>query len=73
MIDRQDAPTPMMKGIFSLYETPQGGFKLVYRVEGEDADRPHIDIPPAMVKVAKTMGDGRGRLGVLLGASQKRN
>lgn len=55
-------PEAMMRGIFSLYETPEGGYKLVYRVNGEEMDRPHIDLPPGMVRMAKMMGEGNGKV-----------
>lgn len=49
-------PEVLMEGRFRLYETPRGGYKLVYRLDSEEKDRPHIDIPAAMVKAAKAMG-----------------
>lgn len=62
MSEIQQAPEAMMRGVFSLYETPEGGYKLVYRVNGEDKDRPHIDLPPGMVRMAKMMGEGNGKV-----------
>src|SRR5208283_227243 len=61
-------PAILMEGRFRLYETPQGGYKLVYRPDGEDQDRPHIDVPAMMVKAAKAMGDkGPGKMGMMFG------
>lgn len=62
------APEVLLAGRFRLYETPNGGYKLVYRVDGEDDDRPHIDVPAAMVKAAKIMGsNGPGAMGKIFG------
>ena len=59
----------LMSGRFRLYETPKGGYKLVYRVDGEAVDRAHIDVPAAMVRAAKAMGDkGPGMMGKMFGA-----
>jgi hypothetical protein len=55
------APTPIMHGEFSLYETPNGGLHLSYRPDGADEDK-HIDIPPMMLKAAKMMGEGKVKL-----------
>lgn len=61
-------PVIIMEGRFRLYETPQGGYKLVYRPDGEEEDRPHIDVPAMMVKAAKAMGDkGPGKMGMMFG------
>jgi hypothetical protein len=54
--EAEPAPGVLMQGRFRLYETPRGGYKLVYRLDNEENDRPHIDVPPAMVKAAKAMG-----------------
>lgn len=62
-------PVVLMSGRFRLYETPRGGYKLVYRVDGEREDRAHIDVPAAMVRAAKAMGDkGPGMMGKMFGA-----
>lgn len=67
-LERQAAPAVLMEGRFRLYETPNGGYKLVYRVDNEDNDRPHIDVPAAMVKAAKVMGNnGPGGLAKMFG------
>jgi hypothetical protein len=71
MSEIQQAPEAMMRGIFSLYETPEGGYKLVYRVNGEDQDRPHIDLPPGMVRMAKMMGEGNGKIRSIVGGMSK--
>lgn len=58
----------LMEGRFRLYETPHGGYKLVYRVDGDTEDRPHIDVPAMMVKAAKAMGDkGPGKIASAFG------
>lgn len=59
-----DAPVLVMHGEFSLYETPQGGLHLSYRPDSADADK-HIDIPPAMLRIAKMMAEGKAKLPVI--------
>ena len=58
------APQPILRGRFSIFETPAGGYHLTWRAEdaeGPDADQ-HIPIPPHMVKLARTMMRRRGGL-----------
>lgn len=49
-------PVPFMKGKFAIFETPQGGLHIAYRLDGTEEDK-HIDLPPAMIKMAEMMGD----------------
>lgn len=50
-------PEPLARGRFSVYETPQGGLHLAYRVDGEAEDR-HAEIPSAVIKMAKAASNG---------------
>lgn len=58
----------LVKGIFSIYETPQGGVHIALRLDGEDEDR-HMDFPRAMVKMASMAGGGIDPLAKLRGMS----
>lgn len=55
-------PEPMMKGRFCLYETPDGGFLLAYRLDGEDQDQ-QVHIPGFAVKMAKAQMGAKGKFG----------
>lgn len=48
-------PVPVVRGRFSLYETPAGGYRLVWRADGSDTDE-HADVPPMLVKMARRGG-----------------
>lgn len=52
-IDTTD-PTPFMKGTFSVYNTPDGGYHIAYKLEGEDETQ-HAEIPGAALKMAATL------------------
>lgn len=54
------APVPFLKGAFSLYTTPDGGYHLACRLDGEDEDR-HFPVPAMLVKMAE-MRTGGGLL-----------
>jgi hypothetical protein len=47
-------PQHLFDGKFSLFQNPDGGFHLSYRVDGEDEDK-HINFPGAMMAAAKAM------------------
>jgi hypothetical protein len=51
-------PEPFMKGKFSLYETPDGGYHIAYKEDGEDTETKHIEIPGYIAQMAKKMGNG---------------
>lgn len=59
-------PVVLMEGRFRLYETSEGGYHLVYRVDDTDEDK-HIKMPAGMVKAAKAMSEGKGRLSSVIG------
>lgn len=56
IVESKEKPTPFMRGKFAIYETPEGGLHIAYRVEGQDEDR-HIALPAAAIKMAGMMGD----------------
>ena len=48
------APEPFMKGTFSVYNTPDGGYHIAYKLEGEDETN-HAEIPGAALKMASAL------------------
>jgi hypothetical protein len=56
-VNRQD-PTPIMKGTFSVYDTPDGGYHIAYKLEGE-TDTNHAEIPGAALKMAATLSGSK--------------
>lgn len=45
---------PIVTGRFTVYETPSGGYHIVYRGDNEtENDTHHLDIPPALVTMAR--------------------
>ncbi|TNC19061.1 hypothetical protein [Amycolatopsis alkalitolerans] len=63
-----EAPVPLTRGRFALFEAPDGGFVCAVRVDGEDDDR-RFHIPGKLVKMASMMGGKSpfGALGKLIG------
>lgn len=47
-------PVPFLKGTFAIYETPDSGYHIAYKVEGE-TETQHMEIPGAALKMAKAM------------------
>lgn len=66
MPETEESVQPIMRGRFSLYQTPDGGFHIAFRLEGEDEDR-HQEIPGTLVKLAR-MG-GRNPFDMLKGVA----
>ena len=61
--EQADPPTPHLKGVFSLYHTPDGGIHIAYRPDptelDEDPEDQHIQIPAMVVALAQQMQDGK--------------
>lgn len=53
-----DPPTPFLKGIFSIFDLPDGGILIVYRPEGAENDE-HIPIPAVLAQVLRGMRAGQ--------------
>jgi hypothetical protein len=51
-------PEAFMKGRFSIYETPDGGYHIAYKEDGDESETKHIEMPGYLVAMAKKMGDG---------------
>jgi hypothetical protein len=55
-------PEPKMVGRFNLYDTPDGGFHVSYQEdpteENATPEVQHIDIPGAIVRASKMLGEG---------------
>lgn len=58
--DKIKAPVPFMHGKFSLYETPEGGYHVAYKEDGDNTETKHIEIPAFMVNMAKKASEGGG-------------
>jgi len=52
-------PVPISQGTYAIFETPSGGYHLVYRVHGAAEDT-HLEIPGAIVSMATRMAGGDG-------------
>lgn len=52
-----DAPREVASGKFTLYETPGGGIRIDYLVNGED-DSQHFDIPAGLMTAARMASKG---------------
>jgi hypothetical protein len=53
---KTETPTPFMRGKFAIFETPDGGLHIAYRLEGSGDDK-HITLPAAAIRMAEMMGD----------------
>lgn len=62
-------PVPIMKGKFAIFETPDGGLHIAYRLDETDEDR-HVALPAAMVKMANMAANGSGPMAAMIGKLQ---
>jgi hypothetical protein len=51
-------PVVVHKGIYTLWEKPDGTLRIQYRREGNDTDD-FVELPGALVKMAKGMAEGK--------------
>lgn len=49
---------PVLKGRFTLYETPDGGYHVAYLPDDSTETR-HLEIPGALVNLAKMGAEGK--------------
>lgn len=47
-----------MRGVFSLYETPGGGYHITYRQDGS-GEETQVEIPGVVVRMARAVGGNR--------------
>lgn len=52
-------PDPLMKGRFTLYETPNGGYHIAYLPDGEGEETRHLEIPGTIVHLARLGAEGK--------------
>jgi hypothetical protein len=52
-------PTLLLKGAFGIWESPDGGIHLVFRLDGDPADK-HMDFSPTMLKMMQMAFPGKG-------------
>lgn len=48
-----DEPKLVLSGVFTLYETPDGGYHISYRPTDCDEDQ-HLEVPGKIVSMART-------------------
>lgn len=53
-----DTPEPLIKGRFSLFETPEGGYHIAYIPDGMP-ETMHLEIPGMIVRMAKAGAEGK--------------
>lgn len=51
-------PEPAMKGRFTLYDTPEGGYHIAYQADG-DAETRHLEIPGMVIRMARASAEGK--------------
>jgi hypothetical protein len=60
----ENQPTPFMHGTFAIFETPDGGYVIAWREDGNEQSN-QIPIPGMMVKQAHLMSKIPGAGGAL--------
>lgn len=50
-------PVPMLRGTFALYDLPDGGRLIAYRVDGEEESQ-HIPIPAVLMRMWEAQARG---------------
>lgn len=50
---------PIMKGRFTLYETPDGGYHIAYLPDGDNQEPRQMEVPGAIVNLAKMGAEGK--------------
>ena len=60
--DQIEPGARMVRGVYSIYKTAEGGMHIAYRPEGAGEDS-HLPVPPAMVAMMVAASDGKGPLG----------
>jgi hypothetical protein len=57
-------PEPFLRGTFALYETPDGGYHIAYKPDGEEDTR-HAEIPGAALKMAQALSGSKNPFAVI--------
>jgi hypothetical protein len=52
-------PALLVKGAFGIWETPEGGIHLVFRIAGDEDDK-HMEFSPFMLKTMQMAFPGKG-------------
>jgi hypothetical protein len=52
-------PSLLIKGAFGIWETPEGGIHLVFRLDGDQEDK-HMEFSPFMLKAMQMALPGKG-------------
>jgi hypothetical protein len=61
MTEQPETPQPklLLKGKFGIFETPEGGVHLVFKLEGQEDDK-HMEFTPFMLKAMAMAFPGKG-------------
>lgn len=51
-------PVPFMQGRFNVYETPDGGYHIAYKKDGEEKVE-HIELPGPLLRAAQMLSEGK--------------
>jgi hypothetical protein len=57
-VTANDVPIVVHKGVYTLWEKPDGTLRIQYRREGNDEDD-FVELPGVMVKMAKAASEGK--------------
>lgn len=60
--DQIEPGARMVRGVYSIYKTAEGGMHIAYRPEGTYEDQ-HLPVPPAMMAMMLAASEGKGPLG----------
>lgn len=60
--DQIEPGARMVRGVYSIYKTADGGMHIAYRPEGAYEDQ-HLPVPPAMMAMMIAASEGKGPLG----------
>ena len=53
-VETTAGPVPFLKGVFAIYNTPDGGVHISYRPDGAETDE-HIQVPGLVMNLVKEM------------------
>ena len=54
-------PQPVLRGKFSVYETPDGGYHIAYITDGQE-DTNHLQIPGSALRMAAKLSGSKNPL-----------
>lgn len=60
--DKIEPGARVVRGVYSIYKTAEGGMHIAYRPEGAYEDQ-HLPVPPPMMAMMLAASEGKGPLG----------